>query len=103
MGYKLSITASAEQDLDAILTYIIHDLDNLDAAIKLVDEVDERYIKLEENPYLYEECRDSRLKMLGYRKAVIAGYLLIYRVDAEQSIVYIERFFSQLQDYAKKI
>jgi len=102
MGYRLHITASAEKDLDEILTYIIGELDNLDAAIKLADEIDERYGKLEENPFIYEECRDPRLKLLGYRRIVIGGYLLVYRIDEDEKTVYVERFFSQLQDYRNR-
>lgn len=103
MAYKLIITDSAEKDLDGILTYIITELDNLDAAMKLADDIDEKYGKLEDNPQIYEECRDPRLKLMGYRKVVINGYVLIYRIDLDASIVYIERFFSQLEDYAKKL
>ena len=103
MGYKLQITESAEKDLDDILTYIMGELDNMEAALHLADEIDQRYIKLEENPYLYEECRDPRLKLLGYRKVVLGGYLMIYRVDQAQETVYIERYFGHLQDYAKKL
>ena len=103
MGYEIKKTDSAERDLDEILTYIIGELDNLDAAQKLADEIDERYGTLEENPYLYPECIDPRLKLLGYRKVVVEGYLLIYRIDKDKGVVYVESFFSQLQDYAAKI
>ena len=103
MDYKLKITDSAERDLDEILTYIIHELDNLDAALKLSDEINDRYKKLKENPYLYPMCIDPRIKLLGYRRIVIGGFLLLYRIDQELKIVFVERFFSQLQDYAAKI
>ena len=103
MGYELRIAPSAERDLDEILTYILLELGNLEAASKLVDEIDERYGKLEENPYLFEECRDSRLKLLGYRRIVVGGYLLIYRIDQASGIVYVERVFSHLQDYTEKL
>lgn len=96
MAYKLLITASAEQDLDGVVVYIIRDLDNLPAAAKLLDEVEERYANLEENPFLYEPCRDARLKMSGYRKVVVGRYAMIYRVDQKRQVVYVERFFSEL-------
>jgi addiction module RelE/StbE family toxin len=103
MAYKLLITASAKQDLDDIVVYIIRDLDNLPAAAKLLDEAEERYANLEENPFLYEQCRDARLKMSGYRKVVIGRYVMIYRIDKERQIVYVERFFSELQNYADRL
>ena len=103
MGYKVNVTASAERDLDEILTYIVEQLGNLDAALKMTDEVDARYEKLEENPFIYEECRDPRLKKHGYRKVVIGGYVMLYRINSEKTVVYVERYFSHLQDYADKI
>ena len=49
MAYKVIITASAESDLEDIVTYVAEDLDNLPAAAKLLDEIEERYTKLAEN------------------------------------------------------
>lgn len=43
------------------------------------------------------------LSRRGYRKAFIRGYLLIYRVDEVQGVVYIERFFSDMEDFEQKI
>jgi len=103
MGYKLQITKTALQDLDAILAYIMVDLSNMEAALHLADEVEKRYNRLSENPYLYEECHQSLLQKAHYRKAVIGNYLLIYRIDRDQNIVYIERFFSDMRDYFSKL
>ena len=103
MDYKLQITQMADRDLDAILTYIMVDLQNVEAAIHFADQVDEHYDKLIDNPYIYEECRQPLLKHSHYRKVAIGSYLLIYRVDDENRIVYVERFFSSMQDYAAKL
>ena len=54
-------------------------------------------------PYACAACLHPLLSAPGYRKAVIRGYLLLYRVDDARKIVYIERFFSDLEDYAHKI
>ena len=103
MGYKLQVTKRARQDLDAILTYIMVDLSNIEAALHLTDEIEARYDRLLENPYLYEECSQPLLKQRRYRKVVIGSYLLIYRIDKDRNIVYIERFLSEMQDYALKL
>ena len=103
MGYKLQVTQTADRDLDGILSYIMIELKNVEAALHFADEVDARYDKLIENPYIYEECRQPLLKQSHYRKAVIGNYLLIYRIDDVNNIVYVERFFSEMQDYASKL
>ena len=103
MAYKLQITDKAEQDLDAILSYIMTELCNVEAALHLADEVERHYNLLLENPFLYTECQQSLLCSRHYRKVIIGGYLMMYRVDEQSSIIYIERFFSDLQDYAEKL
>lgn len=103
MVYKLQITEKAEHDLDAILGYIMTELCNMEAALHLADEVERHYNLLLKNPLLYEECHQSLLRKYHYRKVVIGGYLMIYRVDEAVNVIYVERFFSDLQDYAVKL
>lgn len=103
MAYKLRITEKADKDLDAILCYILTELKNRDAAMRFADEVERHYRLLLENPRLYGECQQPMLRRSHYRKVVIGDYLMIYRVDETNGIVYIERYFSELQDYAAKI
>ena len=103
MDYELQVTQTAEGDLDAILTYIMIELQNAEAAVHFVDQVDEHYDKLIDNPYIYEECRQPLLKQSHYRKVIVGSYLSIFRIDDENHAVYVERFFSSMQDYASKL
>ncbi|MDY4008938.1 MAG: type II toxin-antitoxin system RelE/ParE family toxin [Candidatus Limiplasma sp.] len=103
MAYKLMITQKAEDDLDAILGYIFTELKNPEAAAHLMDEIDHRYEHLENNPSIYAECMQPLLKPMHYRKVVIGGYLMIFRVDEEAKTVFVERFFSGLEEYAEKL
>lgn len=103
MGYKIENTPLAEQDLDSILSYIAENLGNKTAAVSFLDEVDACYINLERMPFMYEQCRDPQLRALGYRKAIIKNYVMIYRVDDDKKVVYILRFFYGRRDYEKLI
>ncbi len=103
MAYKIEVTQSAQSDLNNILGYIVTELSNPSAAAHLLDEVERYYGILGDSPLLYAECTQALLRPSHYRKVVIGGYLLIYRVNAEQQVVYIERFFSNLQDYMQKL
>ena len=73
------------------------------AAIRLMDEIEKRYGLLTENPHLYSECQQPLLKATHYRKIVIGGYLMIYRVDSGRNAVIVERYFSDLEDYHEKL
>lgn len=103
MAYKVIVTRSAQRDLDNILGYLVQELANPTAAMTLLDEVEQAYERLMEGPRIYALCAHPLLSAPGYRKIVIRGYLLIFRVDEEKQAVYVERFFSDLEDYANKI
>jgi len=100
--YNVDISDRAEYELDKILSYIADDLDAPQAASNFVDEVYRCYDRLEDNPYIFEECRDPRLQREGYRKAVIKNYVMIYKIY-EHNLVIIHHFFYEGQDYAKLV
>ena len=81
MAYKVIETSQAEQDLDNIVSYS----------------------SLEDMPMLFEACRSPHLRALGYRKAGIRNYIMIYKVNEPKKEVIILRFFHGRQDYEKLI
>lgn len=99
MIYKIIETDLAGQDLENILNYIIYQLKNRTAAKNLLDDIEQRYELLEHNPFMYALCQNSKLNSLGYHKAVIKNYIMIYKIDKSDSIVYIMRFFHGMQNY----
>ncbi len=103
MAYKLIKTDSFQRDLDAVIGYIALSLENRIAAASLLDAVEKSYDGIERMPLMYEACHDPHLKELGYRKAAIRNYIMIYRVDEGAKTVYILRMFHGRQDYEKLI
>ena len=103
MGYELSVSDSAERDLDSIVYYISALLDEDAAATRFLDKVDEAYKQLISNPYIYSVTDNLRLQSEGYRKIVIGKYILMFTVDEERKCVFVHRFFYGAMDYEKKI
>ena len=103
MAYKLLLTESAGSDLDGILAHLTGELRSPATASELLDAIEVVYQHLEESPFLYALCRLKLLSAYGYRKVPGRGYLMIYRVDEAHQIVYIERFFSELEDFESKL
>jgi len=101
--YNLDVTDHAEQDLDLIIAYIANKLAAPVAAANFVEAVYDCYDNLEENPFMYEQCRDAKLKREGYRRAVIKNYVLIYKINEETNKVVVHRFFYGRQDYVNLI
>ena len=103
MAYKIEVSDSANNDLDAILTYITVDLASPMAASNFVDELEDKYDKLEEHPFMYELSRNERLARMGYRRFVIGNYVALYLIDEKKQIVTIMRIFYGKRDYEKHI
>ena len=103
MAYRLLHTEAARRDLEGIVDYIVNDLCNPQAAALLLDGIGQAYAHLEETPFMYASCRQNILSVAGYRRVLVRGYLMIYRVNEAQKTVYIERFFSDMEDYARKL
>ena len=76
--YRIEYLAIAAQDLTDIIEYIT--LDNPQSALKLLDEIDESILKLEDFPYMGINPRDTRLQRLKYRILVVSNYLVFYVV-----------------------
>lgn len=103
MAYKLNVTELAHEDLSNIISYMAVELSNKPAAIHFIEEVEKCYGRLKENPLIYEECRDPRLKMEGCRKIAINHYVLVYKINEPAKTVIVYRFFYGRQDYTKLI
>jgi len=100
--YRVDVSDRADYELDKILTYIAEDLAAPEAAISFADEVYKCYDRLEENPYTYEACRDTRLNKGGYRRAVIKNYVMLYKIY-DHELVIVHHFFYGGQDYAIRV
>lgn len=103
MSYKIYATSLAMQDLDSIINYISEELCNPTAASSFLDVVDKCYDNLERMPLMFEQCNNPRLRDMGYRRAVIKNYIMVYRIEETERTVYILRFFYGAQEYEKLI
>ena len=101
--FTLEITESAEADLDQITDYLGFSLSNPQAVLALLDEVDRVSATLAGSPELFPLCSDSRLAELGYRKAIVRAYILVYEIDHAAHVVRVLRFFHGSEDYANKL
>ena len=99
MAYEVKITAAAEKDLDLILSYLVNELANPQAAGHFLDEIAKVYLLLREQPQCCPVCSQKLLNR--YRKVPILRYVMLCRI--EENTVYVERYFSHLEDYLHKL
>lgn len=101
MDYKIIITEGAEQQLDNLITYLLFELQNEQAAIHLLNQVEQIYDRLEENPFQFP--LNNNLINKDYREAILTdmSYVIIFRIENE--CVYIVGYFHQLENYISRL
>ena len=103
MIYNLIISEKAEELLDNLVYYILHNLKNKNAAKHLLTEVGEVYDRLEENPYQFAESVDEYLAVRGYKEAHLPTMRYVIMFYVENNNVYISGIYHELELYTQKI
>lgn len=103
MTYKLIITKRADELLDNIVHHLLYRLKNEQAAIHLLNGIENVYNRLEENPQQFPFSRDNYLASKGYHEAIIPqmNYVIIFSINTD--IVSIVGIFHQLENYQEKL
>ena len=52
---------------------------------------------------MFPLCADSRLAEMGYRKAIVRSYILVYEIDRAARLVRVLRLFHESENYADKL
>ena len=103
MGYKVVISERAENHIDQLVSYLMYQLCNPDAAAHLLDEIELVFHRLKNNPFQFPESSDLFLSQYGYREALLhkMDYRIVFRIHLQN--VYIIGVFHDLEDYQKKV
>ena len=99
MGYKLIITEAAEKQFDNLIFHLIYEFHNESAASHLLNNVQEIYEHLQQNPYQFPVYENPLFTQTEYHKAILLDmkYLVLFRIENE--CVYIIGIFHQLENY----
>ncbi|MDL2220319.1 type II toxin-antitoxin system RelE/ParE family toxin [Eubacteriales bacterium OttesenSCG-928-N14] len=99
--YRVLITKEANEDIEDIVRYISRHLNNPDAAMDLLDAIEEIYANIARTPLMYALCDDTRLRQREYRKIPVKNHVIVYRVVEDTALVIILRAFYGGMDYMK--
>lgn len=101
--YRIQVTGQTQKQMEQIFSYIFEQLCNPAAAVNLLNEIEEKYRGLIENPLRYGLAEDPVLAAKRYRKIPVHKYVILYRVDETEKTVYIMGIFHKLENYRKKM
>ena len=101
MEYNVVETAELKRNLNEALDYIELVLASPSGAESLARACISIIETLTTFPNAYPISNEPRLKRLGYRKALTANYIVLYKVAGDT--VYLTNLLHQFQDYAKLV
>lgn len=99
-SYEVVLTDTANEELEEIYEYIFKHLIEEQAANRLMEKIEQNFLRLEQNPY---SCMEVHIKPHNelYRKLVIDNYIALYEVDEKYKQVVVYRVLYGRMDYLK--
>ena len=103
MAYKIIVTERAEELIDNLVYHLLFRLKNKQAAIHLLNGIENVYDRLEIYPLQFPLCPDNYLANRGYHEALVPEmkYVIIFSIINDT--VYIVGVFHQLENYSQKV
>lgn len=98
MRYNIVRTDTADAGIRKIVLYIAQNFGN-EVALKKLEEIEERILRLGDEPYIGVDPRYPVLKRQGYRVLILEKDLVFYKVDEVKKEVVIYAVADQRQDY----
>ncbi len=103
MAYKLIITKRADELLDHLVYHLLHRLKSEQAALHLLNGIENIYARLEENPLQFPLSKDTYLAGKDYHEAIVPqmDYIIIFEI--KNDTVNVVGIFHQLENYQSKV
>lgn len=98
MAFKLAVTASYREEFNMAENYISNVLFSPIAAHNLAVRLDQAVSLIESNPFIFPLYHDEKIAKRGYRFASVSNYLLFYRVDENNKVIYLLHFLNGRQN-----
>lgn len=87
--YKVKVNPRAIRELDHIYGYIANEKLAPENAKRQVDRIKKAVLNLDTFPQSHQERNEGRYAGKGYRQLVIDNYIIIFRIDELNKIVYV--------------
>ena len=96
------ISETFEADLHSILNYYCDELGMPTEARRFMEEVDRAKELIAEVPFVHSASNKAGLRERGCREHLVGGYELIYRVEAEGTVLFL-RLLHQSQLASRQV
>ena len=87
--YKIKINPRAIRELDAIYEYIASEKLSPENAKGQTERIKTSILKLDTFPQSHQTRNEGRYAGKGYRQLLIDNYIVIFRIDESEKVVYV--------------
>lgn len=101
--YGVYMTHTATEDLKGIVSYIVSELREPSIAKKLMGNIKEAVLSLQQMPTRHSLLGDANLAAQGIRKIVVDNYIAFYTVSEKDEVVTIVRILYSRRDWINMI
>lgn len=104
-NYIVKITSQAEREIQEIAHYISHELKSPDAALHLLDTLENAFVSLAQLPHRITLVNDEPWHSKGIRRLPVKNFFIYFWIDEDNmkvqitAVIYSKR--DQLQQLAK--
>ena len=103
MNWEVEFTDHARQDLRDILDYITYELQEPQIAVKLVRQITNEILSLNQMPMRYRLYDEEPWQSQGLRCFPVKNYLIFYYPDETKSTVYAVRVIYGGRDISRQL
>jgi addiction module RelE/StbE family toxin len=97
--YRITIEKYAQKDIESIYNYICDNLVNKEAAIKLLNKINEKFDSIALFPKSASLLNNDYVTNKNIRKLLIDNYIAFYEVDDINKEIKIIRIIYGMQNY----
>lgn len=97
--YRITIEKYAQKDIESIYNYICDNLVNKEAAIKLLNKINEKFDSIALFPKSAPLLNNDYVRNKNIRKLLIDNYIAFYEVDDINKEIKIIRIIYGMQNY----
>ena len=101
--FAYELMPSAIRDLAGIAEYIAVQLSAKDSAVRLLNEIEKAIVAACAFPHAAPSVNDALFRQKGYRKLIVANYLIFYIPDDEKRKLNVMRVVYFAKDYLKEL
>ena len=87
--YQVKINPRAIRELNSIYEYIANKKSDIENGKKQLGRIKKAILKLANFPYSNQERTEGRYEKDDYRQLLIDNYIVIFRIDEVNKIVYV--------------